>query len=283
MIDCYRILGVSRSASAAEIRAAYLAKMKELHPDARRDGASAVGEAGEISHAYWQLRDGERRAEHDRALEPPPAPSYARAGSCLSLEKRSKARRRTRKGKSVRPLGQRSRKAATARRLQPLRTAAGVAAFSVAMVAFTLAFTHFGAKAPPKAHAATVLDASRVVGQAVVGGRRDLDRALATAAAAEFRDILRRSGHSGTHLYARQCLFELGTRPSMTMLDYCLAFDDEGASWERMRAGRDPTRSQYFAPDQRYGRYMSVARKLEPGRVRKSILADMRHLTGGDS
>lgn len=272
MNDCYRILGVGRQASASEIRGAYLAKMKALHPDARRDGNSAGGEASEISFAYWQLRDVGRRAEHDRALFGDPAPRAAR---------RSVARNRRRRAMPAPPaprLAEAGRRPKRSRRLQPLRTAAGVAACLVAGMGFALAYSYFDPPVEAQAQAAFAGTGARLDTRAQVQPvRRNLDPALATAAAESFREVVRRSGLQGVRDYARQCLLELAARPTMSMLDYCVAFEDHAAGWEvtGREAGDDGRR--YFAEAQRFGRYHSIAHGLKAGKVREAIRADVAY------
>lgn len=68
MKDCYQILGVSPSASAAEIKRAYRRRAKELHPDVHEhagEGAHAASLMRELIDAYETLYESERRAEFD--------------------------------------------------------------------------------------------------------------------------------------------------------------------------------------------------------------------------
>lgn len=68
MKDCYQILGVPSSASAAEIKRSYRRKAKELHPDVHEhagSGETAAVRMRELIDAYQTLSDPERRAEFD--------------------------------------------------------------------------------------------------------------------------------------------------------------------------------------------------------------------------
>lgn len=272
MNDCYQILGVSRYASTGEIRAAFLARMKICHPDAGRPGVT--GEAGEISQAYWQLRDAHRREEHDRILFGVTVSlRHPKTRRKVSLAKRPIKQQR-RPNRAPVPVGTKSaRRRAKGKRLDPLRATAGVAACALAIIGFALAGTHFGARGTTEARAAAPAPATPA---AAPVSRRQIDAELAESAADEFRVVVARSGLAGAHLYARQCLMELTARPTMTMLDFCIAFDDEASAWEKTpRATRAQEARSYFAADQRFGRYATAARELAPGPVRESMMADV--------
>ena len=60
--DPYAVLGISPTATAAEIKAAYRALVKQHHPDAGGDAAAMLA----LNAAFEVLGDGERRRAHDR-------------------------------------------------------------------------------------------------------------------------------------------------------------------------------------------------------------------------
>lgn len=69
MRDPYSILGVQRNADADEIKAAWRAKAKTVHPDHNLDDPSATGKFAEVGQAYDMLKDPERRKRYDQAAE----------------------------------------------------------------------------------------------------------------------------------------------------------------------------------------------------------------------
>ncbi|XP_019056107.1 PREDICTED: chaperone protein dnaJ GFA2, mitochondrial-like isoform X2 [Nelumbo nucifera] len=64
--DYYDILGVSKNASASEIKKAYYALAKKLHPDTNKDDADAEIKFQEVQKAYEVLKDEEKRALYDK-------------------------------------------------------------------------------------------------------------------------------------------------------------------------------------------------------------------------
>ncbi|KAJ1809660.1 hypothetical protein LPJ56_004504, partial [Coemansia sp. RSA 2599] len=64
-IDYYALLGVSPTATAEEIRTAYMKKAVKTHPD-RNSSPTATQEFQQLADAYYTLSDAERRADYDR-------------------------------------------------------------------------------------------------------------------------------------------------------------------------------------------------------------------------
>src|SRR3989344_923729 len=63
--DCYQVLGVSRTASADEIKKAYRKLALEYHPD-RNKGKDAAEKFKEISRAYEVLSDPQKKQTYDQ-------------------------------------------------------------------------------------------------------------------------------------------------------------------------------------------------------------------------
>ena len=69
MDDLYATLGVSRTASADEIKKAYRKLARVNHPDANPDDPKAEERFKEISHAHDVLSDPDKRREYDTRLQ----------------------------------------------------------------------------------------------------------------------------------------------------------------------------------------------------------------------
>lgn len=66
MRDPYAVLGVTKTASAAEIKSAFRKLAKKYHPDANPDNAKAKERFAEASRAYEIVGDADKRKKFDR-------------------------------------------------------------------------------------------------------------------------------------------------------------------------------------------------------------------------
>jgi DnaJ domain/Protein of unknown function (DUF3592) len=93
--DLYEELGIPRSATRDQVAAAFRARAKELHPDARPGDADAAERFKRVGAAYRVLVDPAQRAQYDAGTEVPeippdvgsrpvPAPAPPRAGFRLT-------------------------------------------------------------------------------------------------------------------------------------------------------------------------------------------------------
>jgi curved DNA-binding protein CbpA len=76
--DPYTVLGVSVLADLEQIRSAYRALARSLHPDANPDDATAAARFAEVTEAYELLRDPARRRAYDLSVAVHRGPRPAR-------------------------------------------------------------------------------------------------------------------------------------------------------------------------------------------------------------
>ncbi len=88
MRDPYIILGIRKDASPDEIKAAWRAQAKKVHPDRNQDDPLAVMRFTEIGRAYDVLKDAERRRRYDQAREA----AIARRKDQTFMEQREQSR-----------------------------------------------------------------------------------------------------------------------------------------------------------------------------------------------
>ena len=90
--DLYEVLGIRRTATAAEIRRAYQKHARQLHPDLNPGDAVAAERFRVLSGAFEILSDPPRRADYDRdglsSESPPPTAEVGFEGFDFSSEGR---------------------------------------------------------------------------------------------------------------------------------------------------------------------------------------------------
>ena len=67
----YATLGLDRRCTLAQIRAAYRALAKQLHPDVNPNSPAAIARTQELNAAHAILSDSDLRADYDRELDKP--------------------------------------------------------------------------------------------------------------------------------------------------------------------------------------------------------------------
>jgi molecular chaperone DnaJ len=68
-ITHYATLGVHRQSSYAEIKAAYMERIREHHPDRNGGSALSARRSAELGQAWAALRDARTKAQYDLELD----------------------------------------------------------------------------------------------------------------------------------------------------------------------------------------------------------------------
>ena len=82
--DYYKVLGVDRSATAAEIKKAYRKLARKFHPDVNPDNAEAEQRFKEIQEAYAVLSNADQRKQYDTYGRVDGIPDMGRLGDSLA-------------------------------------------------------------------------------------------------------------------------------------------------------------------------------------------------------
>lgn len=78
--DYYGVLGVSKTATAEEIRSSFRKKAREFHPDVAKDKEKGAEKFKEVNEAYEVLSDPAKRAKYDQMGREVPGGGYGWAG-----------------------------------------------------------------------------------------------------------------------------------------------------------------------------------------------------------
>jgi hypothetical protein len=245
--------------------------MKALHPDVVQIADRPDVDAGDITFAYTQLRDPQRRAEHDLRLFGQAVPVRPPRNRALRTNSPSRSTHEEKRRQRQRHWSGR-----TGRRLARIRAASAIAAFAVSAVGLAIASRLPQLEARPTASAAW----PAIEENSAAPKPRSIDPAIRSASAGEFQSVMTLEGPVGTRLYSRQCLLQLSYRPTLFMLDHCVAFDRVAADWEQGPVGSGKPEQKHFQPEQRLARYIAAARGLQAGPVREAMIAEAKLLDG---
>lgn len=199
----YDFFGVSRTASAEEIRSAYVLLMKQYHPDLsiKTDPQRASDFAAILNRCYRVLRDPEKRARYDALL----------AHQSTGARKTTVRRRPLLTGETQRGTSKRWDASS--------KGAAFVAAMSAVLVA-TVVWAPIGPLAP------------RIEGAAMASSTTT--RLPPISGGDDFRQQVRRAMTSTSdqaELVSRRCFASAREAASSAEMDLCVVFDDAYLDW----------------------------------------------------
>lgn len=244
MADHYRTLGILSSATAAEIRTAYLSLMKLYHPDAlsRNGSEDAETKAQELNRAYAVLRDQERRAAYDaeRQLKadalvarPPRARPPVVLGDAFPARQ---PRRPSRLGRAA---------------------SLGLAAAAAGVLLGVLVM------GGPE-----ILRRDAFADLAAKDGERrrpklpqpPIDSRLIIDAGADAEFIFLRGLPEDAVMFSRSCFEELAQIPTLKLLDRCVAFDFASSRW--IAITKNGHQTNYFSASLMADRHAKAFEKL---------------------
>ena len=255
MVDHYQTLGVSPSASAQEIRAAYLALIKRHHPDAQQHQQGQDERVRELNQAYAVLRDSGRRAEHDAARQLAARPAFhPQAGPAPAF--------------NPAPSNKQGRRNVPAFALVACTTLASVV---IGAKSETAPYT-LSSEAAPEVEYAIVLPS----------GLPPVEAKTAAHAYSDADYILSRGSPDDAATHSGQCFNELALDPGLDLLDRCIAFDLAAAHWLG-RNGREDARG-FFSAAAMNQRHLSAFSALSFGAATAGPrVAELRRLIGAEA
>lgn len=255
MVDHYQTLGVHPSASAQEIRAAYLALIKRHHPDAQRHSKGQEdARVRELNVAYAALRDPAKRAEHDAArLIAERAAIHSQAGP----------------GQASAPAWSNSQ---DRRNVRAFVLICCVAVGSAVIGAQSETTPYTLSSEPTEVEHVVALPARlpEVQPETPKNAHSDADYILSEGSPAD----------AATH--STQCFKELVLSPELELLDRCVAFDLAAAHW--LSANGRATGSAFFSDAAMNQRHLGAFSALSLGAATAARrVSELRRLVAAEA